>query len=39
MAQYADKLTDGVKAMLQKYPNTYRIDVYPTHRTAARRNG
>lgn len=34
MAQYADKLSDGQKAMLQKYP-TYRIDVYPTHRTAA----
>lgn len=31
--QYADKLTDGVKAMLKKYPD-YRIDVYPTHRTA-----
>jgi hypothetical protein len=34
MAQYADKLTDGTKALLQKYP-TYRVDVYPTHRTAA----
>jgi hypothetical protein len=34
MAQYADKLTDGVKGLMQKYPN-YRIDVYPTHRTAA----
>ncbi|NML47061.1 DUF1329 domain-containing protein [Ramlibacter sp. G-1-2-2] len=34
MAQYADKLTDGVKAMLAKYPNTYKLDVYPTHRTA-----
>lgn len=34
MDQYADKLTDGVKAMLKKYP-TYRVDVYPTHRTAA----
>jgi hypothetical protein len=29
--QYADKLTEGVKAMFQKYPN-YRIDVYPSHR-------
>ncbi|WP_016832657.1 DUF1329 domain-containing protein [Herbaspirillum lusitanum] len=35
MDQYADKLTDGVKAMLKKYPETYRLDVYPTHRTAA----
>jgi hypothetical protein len=35
MSQYADKLSDGVKALLQKYPDTYRLDVYPTHRTAA----
>ncbi len=35
MAQYADKLSDGVKAMFAKYPDTYRIDVYPTRRTAA----
>ncbi|KRB93536.1 DUF1329 domain-containing protein [Noviherbaspirillum sp. Root189] len=34
MDQYADKLTDGTKAMLKKYPS-YRLDVYPTHRTAA----
>lgn len=34
MDQYADKLSDGTKALLQRYP-TYRIDVYPTHRTAA----
>ncbi|MES2264251.1 MAG: DUF1329 domain-containing protein [Pseudomonadota bacterium] len=34
MEQYADKLTDGVKAMLKKAAN-YRVDVYPTHRTAA----
>jgi len=33
MDQYADKLSDGQKAMLKKYPS-YRIDVYPTHRTA-----
>ncbi len=33
MDRYADKLGDGVKAMLKKYP-TFRIDVYPTHRTA-----
>lgn len=35
MDRYADKLTDGVKAMLKKYPQSYRLDVYPTHRTAA----
>jgi hypothetical protein len=34
MDKYADKLTDGVKGLMKKYPN-YRIDVYPTHRTAA----
>lgn len=34
MDKYADKLTEGVKAMLKKYPS-YRLDVYPTHRTAA----
>ena len=34
MDKYADKLNDGTKAMLKKYPS-YRIDVYPTHRTAA----
>ncbi|HEV7930126.1 MAG TPA: DUF1329 domain-containing protein [Nitrosospira sp.] len=33
-AQYADKLSAGVKALLQRYPS-YRLDVYPTHRTAA----
>lgn len=35
MDQYAAKLTDGVQAMLKKYPDTYRLEVYPTHRTAA----
>lgn len=34
MDQYADKLTDGLKALMKKYP-TYRIDVYPTHRSQA----
>jgi len=34
MAQYDAKLTDGVKALLKKYPD-FRLDVYPTHRTAA----
>lgn len=35
MGQYSDQLSDGIKAMLKKYPETYRLDVYPTHRTAA----
>ncbi len=34
MAQYKDKLTAGTIWMMQKYPD-FRIDVYPTHRTAA----
>jgi hypothetical protein len=34
MDAYADKLSDGQKALLKKYPD-YRIDVYKTHRTAA----
>ena len=33
--QYAERLTDGVKAMLKKHPGSFRVDVYPTHRTAA----
>ncbi|MEX5748022.1 DUF1329 domain-containing protein [Massilia sp. X63] len=35
MEQYADKLTDGTKALLKKFPNSYRVDVYTTRRTAA----
>lgn len=35
--QYADMLSDGVKALLKKYPN-FRLDVYPTHRTASAPN-
>lgn len=34
MDKHADKLTEGVKALMKKYPS-YRVDVYPTHRTAA----
>ncbi len=34
MAANAANLTEGTKALLQKYP-TYRVDVYPTHRTVA----
>lgn len=34
MAQYADNLTAGQKALLKKYP-TWKMNVYPTHRTAA----
>src|SRR5213592_2019687 len=33
--QYADKLTEGTVAMFKKYPDSFRADVYKTHRTAA----
>ncbi len=33
--QYKDKLNPGQVEMFKKYPDTYRIDVYPTRRTAA----
>src|SRR5262249_25117575 len=32
MAQYADKLSEGEKALLQKYPQSFNIPVYPSHR-------
>jgi len=35
MEKYADKLSDGQKAMLKRYPDSYRLDIYPTRRTAA----
>lgn len=33
MAEYADKLSAGTEALLTKYPKTFRLEVYPTHRT------
>lgn len=32
---YRDRLSDGQIAMFQRYPDTFRMPVYPTHRTAA----
>lgn len=32
--KYADMLSEGQKYLLKKYPD-YRMDVYPTHRTAS----
>ena len=32
--KYADRLTEGTKELLKRYP-AFRVDVYPTHRTAA----
>jgi hypothetical protein len=34
MAQHGAQLTEGTKALLQKYPSL-RVDVYPTHRSVA----
>ncbi|URM26005.1 DUF1329 domain-containing protein [Pseudomonas frederiksbergensis] len=34
MEQYASVLAEGTKVLLKKYPD-YRLDVYPTHRSAA----
>jgi len=35
MAQYAGRLTEGQKKLLQQYKSTYKMLVYPTHRSAA----
>ncbi|WP_194791894.1 DUF1329 domain-containing protein [Pseudomonas sp. UFMG81] len=32
MAQYAANLTEGQQALLKRYPSTFRIPVYPSHR-------
>jgi uncharacterized protein DUF1329 len=35
MGQYGAKLTEGHKKLLQTYRNTFKMIVYPTHRSAA----
>jgi hypothetical protein len=35
MGQYANKLTEGHKKLLQTYKSSFKMNVYPTHRTAA----
>ncbi|WP_119677566.1 DUF1329 domain-containing protein [Indioceanicola profundi] len=35
MDQYADKLPEGLKAMFKTYPETYKMNVYPTRRSAS----
>ncbi len=35
VGQYKDKLSEGQQAMFKRYPETYRIPVYPSHRTVA----
>lgn len=32
VGQHKDKLSDGQLAMFEKYPDTFRMDVYPSHR-------
>ncbi len=32
LAQYAEHLTDGQKALFKRYPATFKIIVYPSHR-------
>ena len=34
LGQYADQLPQGLKALVERYPD-YRLRVYPTHRSAA----
>ncbi len=35
MSKYADKLSEGHKALLNTYPDTYKLNVYPTRRSAS----
>ena len=35
VAQHKDRLATGTLAMFEKYPASFRMPVYPTHRTAA----
>lgn len=35
MNQYADKLAEGQKALFRTYPQTFKMNIYPTRRTGA----
>lgn len=35
VSEYADKLSEGHKALLSTYPDTYKLNVYQSRRTAA----
>lgn len=35
VGQYADNVTDGVKKMLKTYPDTFELNVYPSHRSTS----
>jgi hypothetical protein len=32
MAEHADKLTEGHKELLRRFPDSYKLNVYPSHR-------
>jgi hypothetical protein len=34
LAQHAGRLNEGTQALMKKYPDSFKINVYPTHRTA-----
>src|ERR1700712_2394187 len=34
MAQYVNKLDEGTQGLLKRWPETFKLPVYPTHRTA-----
>lgn len=35
VAEHAEKLSPGQKAIFERYPNTYKMNVYPTRRSAS----
>ncbi len=35
LSAYKDKLSDGQRALFKKYPDSYKMPIYKTHRTAA----
>ncbi len=35
MAEHADKLSEGQKALLRAYPDSWRMQIYPTRRSAS----
>jgi len=35
MSEYADKLTAGAQALFKAYPDSYKMRIFPTHRSAS----
>ncbi len=35
VSQYAGKMTEGQKALIKTYPDSFKMNVYPTHRSAS----